>query len=177
MSLLWKRRYFNVAIKLRLRQAFLLFSHKLDGWNRGWVVQFLESLCKKNHLSIIWSFRGEIWETALYYLGLIVWNISNCEQWSKKKCILKRRNIFGGGWKKGTINHINLVNLNNTPQHLSLSTLAAILTFSPLAGRALCSQQLPPSPLPAFRSTFSPAQRTAVREHADVLLLFSAARI
>lgn len=40
-----------------------------------------------------------------------------------------------------------------------------------------CSEQLLPSPLPAPHSTFSPAQRNAVTEHADVLLLFSAAEI
>lgn len=77
--------------------------------------------------------------TASYFLGLIVWNISNCEQYSKKKRYLNRQKIFGGGWKKSTINHINLVNLNNTPQHLSLGRLAVVLTFSPAAGSAVSS--------------------------------------
>lgn len=39
---------------------------------------------------------------------------------------LNRLNIFGEGRKKSSINHINLVNLSNALQHLSLGTLAVV---------------------------------------------------
>lgn len=90
---------------------------------------------------------------------------------------LNRHNIFGGGWKKSSINHINLVNLNNPLQHLSLGTLAIVTDI--FSSSWNCSAVSSSCPLPSLLSIvlFSPAQRNAVRKHADVLLLFSAAKI